>query len=195
MLKFDLEYKIDSLSEKDSMFECISIIDSVLGKNYVDAKKLVSMVKDDNFICLKATTLNDKIVGVAIACIMSVDEAIEYLKIEKYEIPDDVRFCDNISIIKIVAIDDNFQKIGIGTNFIRELEKIFWDMNLRVIFIPAWRHDNIENIGELLVKNGYKSLCIIERYYEKDSLKGGFSCPVCGDNGCHCDVNIFFKVV
>ena len=52
MLKFDLEYKIDSLSEKDSMFECISIIDSELGKNYVDAKKLVSMVKDDNFICL-----------------------------------------------------------------------------------------------------------------------------------------------
>lgn len=189
-----MEYKIENLREKDNIQECTGIIDAVLGKNYIDATKIISMIKNDKFVCLKAT-INDRIVGIAIACIMSTYDAIKYLKIEKYEISDSIRQCNKVSIIKTIAIADNFQKIGIGTNFIRELEGIFFDKNIHVIYAPAWRHGNIENIGPLLIKNEYRSLCIIEKYYEKDSLEEGFSCPVCGDNGCHCAVNIFFKII
>ena len=41
----------------------------------------------------------------------------------------------------------------------------------------------------------YKIDSLSEKYYEEDSLKEGFYCPVCGDNGCHCEANIFFKIM
>lgn len=188
------ECTIKKLDENNDITKCIKIIDSVLGKNYINYKQIMSMVKNEKFICLKAT-VDKLIVGIAIACIMDFNEAIGYLKIEKDEIPDFIKQCNKVSIIKTIAIDDNFQKLGIGSNFIRNLEKIFFNENIHVVFTVAWRHNNIENIGPLMIKNEYKSLYIIEKYYEKDSLKEGFSCPICGDNGCHCDANIYFKLL
>ena len=188
------EYKIECLSENDNLHKCVDIIDSVLGKNYIDSLKIASIIKSDKFVCLKAV-VDNQIIGIAIGCVMKFAEALEYLKIKEYKIPSAVEQCDTIAIIKTIAIESSSQKKGLGSIFVKKLEKMFFNKNIHVVFTVAWRHDNTENIGPLMIKNGYKSLFIIENYYEKESLTEKFSCPVCGDCGCHCVANIYFKIL
>lgn len=187
-------YQVKNLNKDDNLNGCVNIISKVLGENYIDLKSILSMINDPRFICLKAI-IGNEIVGIAIGCIMNLKDALKYLKIEKYEIPKAIKQYNNVAIIKTIAIEEYFQKKGIGSCFIQKMEKNFMNQNIHTIFTVAWMHDNIENIGPLMKKNSYTSLYIIEKYWEADSLIEGFSCPVCGDNGCHCSANIYFKTV
>lgn len=100
-----------------------------------------------------------------------------------------------IGILKTVAIAENYQHRGIGSAIMEQVEKIFLKKGIHVIACVAWRHGNIENIGGVLHRNGYRSQFIIDKYWEEDSLKFGFSCPVCGDHGCVCAANIYTKAI
>ena len=106
---YQSEHSIEYLTETNNIHKCVSIIDSVLGKNYVNESKIISMIKSDKFVCLKAV-MDNKIVGIAIGCSMKLDEALKYLKIAKYKIPTAVKQCDTIAIIKTIAIESPFQK-------------------------------------------------------------------------------------
>ena len=187
------EFNIEKMSDGD-INVAIDIVDSVLGKNYVEAEKFIEMINCESFVCLKAIVKN-KVVGIALGCVLKIDDAINYLKIQDLKIPNIMKHGAEIAIIKTIAINESFQKRGIGTRFVNALEEIFKSKNIHVIASVAWRHDGIENIGGIMKKNEYKSIYIIDNYWKEDSIKEGFSCPVCGDNGCNCSANIYMKVI
>ena len=180
--------------EKEDVPECIRILDAALGKDYIESNKLLSMITDDKFICLKALVCN-QLVGVHIGCIMNLSEAIDYLKLTTHKIPAIMKKNNKIAILKTCAVKEEFQRKGIGDLFIKVSEKMFLEKNIHLVSCVAWQHDGIENAGPLLRKNGYKSLFVIKDYWTEDSLREGFSCPVCGDHGCHCAANIYLKEI
>ena len=186
-------FKIETLKKQDAS-ECAAIFDITLGKNYIESDKILSMLNDDKFFCLKSS-VNNQIVGVNIACIMSFSAAMDYLKLTTCKIPAIMKKNNQIAILKTAAIKEEYQRKGLGGLFIKSMEKLFSEKGVYYVFSVAWQHDGIEKSGPLLQKNGYKSLCVIKDYWLKDSLQEGFSCPVCGNHGCHCSANIYFKEI
>lgn len=184
---------IETLKKKD-ISTCVDIFDATLGEDYITGDKLLSMLNNGKFICLKALVHN-RLVGVNISCIMNFSEAIDYLKLAKHKIPTAMKKNAQVAVLKTGAIKQEYQRKGIGGLFVKSSEKAFSEKGVHLVLSVVWRHDGVENAGALLQKNGYKSLCIIKDYWLKDSLQEGFSCPVCGNQGCHCSANIYFKEI
>ena len=152
------------------------------------------MLEDSKFICLKAKH-KGKVIGVAIGGIMDIEDAIKYLKLSVDDVPNVMKPCKQIGIIKTIAIAQKYWGRGIASKLVEDLEGRFYGDGIHLITCVAWCHDNIENIGGIMRRYNYREQMYIENYWEKESIEKGFVCPVCGDNGCFCSAKIYTKAI
>ena len=188
-----IQLNIEKLTPGD-LCVAVEMIDSVLGKDYINIDHFSELLSDNRVTCYKAI-YKQRIVGVAIACIMDYETAREYLKLDKTQMPHSLKVSKDIGILKTVAVAEDMQGKGVGTALVEKLEKMFVENDIHSIVCVAWQHDNIENISGIMKRNTYTSKLVIKDYWYNDSIEQGFSCPVCGSDGCHCSANIYVKVV
>lgn len=180
---FDYESKYSS--------QILRISDNELGKDYFDIKDLDFFMDKNKTSFCKIAILDDKVVGFAMSIVLSLEELIKYLKLEKKDLPKFIIASDKICVIKTVSVDSNYQGMGIGHKLIDTLINSCKESGIRDFASVAWKSKKSTNIKGLLESFNFKAYKEINDYWTEDSINEGFDCPVCG-NPCHCSAVMYF---
>ncbi len=189
--KQDNAYKIRQAKVSD--FPAITrIADYQLGKNYITEKFLREILsEDDSTFCLVA--YNSKTSKVAGFCICKQVPYSELKAMANGKEINELRFENNIGIIKTVAVDERTKNLGLGSMLIGEGLITMEKQGITCFATPAWKHAGIINLNSILEKCGFERSIEFPNYWYGSSIKEGFSCPHCG-NPCHCSCVFYIKI-
>ncbi|SFA86229.1 MULTISPECIES: GNAT family N-acetyltransferase [unclassified Bacillus (in: firmicutes)] len=166
----------------------IQLIDGSLGEGYFNQEQLTKYLDGDNFGFVM--TKDDKIVGVILNDIKSVNELCEELGID----PSIITSHSNEScfgLLNVVVVNPHCRKMGIAHSLVERTVHEFERKEIKGIVVEAWKKPNgIVNIGRLLYEFGFSEILEIDEYWKEDSLKEGFDCVSCGFP-CTCSAIIY----
>ena len=170
----------------------IRILDSQLGKDYVSEDFLKEVIDDkkDTFCKVIEDSSNHQIVGVGLYGIINYDEVKNITQGRDINV---LKFTPQIGLIKTIAIDEAYKNLGLASSLIQNLLGELSLKNVRCFISPAWKHQGITNIENVLEKNGFSKAIEIPNYWYESSIKEKFECPNCG-NPCHCSCVIYVKI-
>lgn len=171
--------------------QILRISDNELGKDYFSIQDLDFFTDNNALSFCKIAKVDNKVVGFAMSVVLSQDELIKYLKIEKKDLPKFIAASDNTCVIKTVSVDSNFQGMGIGYKLVKSLIEDCKANNIKDFASVAWKSGETTNIKGILETFDFKAYKEIGNYWTEDSIKEGFQCPSCG-NPCHCSAVIYF---
>lgn len=167
----------------------VEIAGDQLGKDYLSIENL----DFDKNVILKAL-VNSETVGFSINSTLNVQEF-------RNEFPNLINILQatldqskTVGIIRTIAVDKEYQKRGLGnallTNSVSELMK-----NSDFIMMVAWKSDIKVNIQALAETHGFRKVKEIPNYWNVESKKKKYSCPICGEPPCQCSAVVFTKVI
>lgn len=186
---------IENLLREDSE-RAVEIARLAFGDGYLTKEELLGWMEDDRFVILKAVGTTDDghedVAGFAIGCCMWKEDATSFLHVNDdiFGVDDD---SDSIGIVKMTAVNPDFQGQRVGSMLVRDLLESMRMIGAGAYACVAWRQNNgVENIEPLISKLGFKSKMVINDYWYEDSIKEGYICPADG-NPCHCSADIWIK--
>lgn len=176
----------------DDFARVIRILDSQLGKNYISEDFLKEVIDDkkSTFCKVIEDTINHQIVGVGLYGIINYDEVKKITKGEDINV---LKFTPQIGLIKTIAVDEAYKNLGLASNLITNIIDELSNKNISCFISPAWKHQGITNIENVLEKQGFIKTIEIPNYWYESSIKEQFECPQCG-NPCHCSCVIYVKI-
>jgi len=98
-----------------------------------------------------------------------------------------------IGFIASAATDLRFSGRGLGADLIGRCIEGLEQRGAKVIAATAWVSRNGAQAGSILAYRGFQKLLDVPKYWEKDSLAHGYSCPTCGAPPCQCTAVIYIR--
>ena len=183
--------KISSL-KKSHIQEIIDLSNAVFGQGYLSFEYLNNYVNAPKKIGLVALSENNKVVGFALAELLSIKKFSKQLLAEKDWCNNFFKDYKNISLLHQIAVNTSFQNIGIGTYLLNYIQNQTI-LKTAIICCFAWVKGNFTPIKKILLKNDFLLIKKIDNYWSDDSVKKKYSCAFCGSPPCSCSTEIFIK--
>lgn len=188
------KFKIIQLELKD-IPQIIPICNEELGKGFITEKSAIYYINNPFCQSLAAVNpLNNEIIGTSICLFFSQKEFKAFLHPSQYiHLPNSFTQCEKIGVLKLIAIQKEFQKKGLGSEFINASFKFFQENNIQTICAFAWESKTGINMKTIFDRNHLSTMNRIDNFWTKDSLEKQYDCPECGSPPCKCTAVIFIK--
>jgi len=161
----------------ESLTDVFQLSNIVFGSNFLNISYYHSFI-DSITKKIYTASIGNQIVG-----FISISNSKQ---INKTLLKGTIDIDSEVTIIKQVVVHPNFQNRGIGMQLVRvSIQKI----NQQKICI-AWKRGEHIALGNILIKNGFKKIKAINKYWYDDSILKQYNCPECG-NPCFCDAIIY----
>jgi len=98
-----------------------------------------------------------------------------------------------IGFVASAATSEKFKGRGLGAELIGRCIESIEERGVNVIVATAWLSRQGLQAGSILECRGFQKLLDLPNYWEKDSLKNGYSCPTCGAPPCHCSAVLYIR--
>ena len=174
-----MQYEIEKLGEIDYDF-IQKISDDLFGENYMDLGVLKNY---PNSLVLKNTS---EIIGFVLFKTF-VQEEYQWSKNENMN--NFFGRCNEIVLIKSIAVKKEYQNKGFGTILIKEILKTFPVFTGFVIC--AWKHNDTLNLLGILNKFKFTYLYRITHFWYEESLSKNYNCVICGSPPCVCSAEMY----
>ena len=177
-------------TKAEDFAEIRAIADKQLGKNYLVAADLQRILQRHTatFSLSAVERASGSVVGY---CLSS---SVDY-KVAEQICRRDVSELHGTTLpvyIETLAVDPQHNGKGIGSQLISATMERCREHGVGALFGSAWKQRNKINVGNLLLRNGFRQLEEIPDYWLEQSIREGFICPECG-NPCHCSCVLFIK--
>lgn len=180
-------------SAKVSDFGTITkIADEELGKDYITEDFLREILdeKESTFCVVAFNKKSNKVVGFGIGKKAEYEDILDITRSREIK---ELKFEKEIGFLKTIAVDNQHQKLGIGSMIVEKMMAILKEEGICSFISTAWKHAGIINIASVLEKHGFYNVLELPNYWYESSIKEGFMCPMCG-NPCHCSCVIYIKI-
>jgi GNAT superfamily N-acetyltransferase len=175
--------KIRLAIEKD-----VSQINQLLNFNLsfgLSTEEKINHILENIFV----SEIEDKIVGMSFLTEINKEDLIEEFFHHK-EILDKIKIEEKNNLIKLLVVDKEYRRIGIGTKLISES----LSNKEAPCFAIGWvQRDFGFQAESILKKIGFKEVVEIKQFWLEDSLNNNYGCPYCSDYFCTCSAKIFYR--
>ena len=178
---------------KQSHFEQILMIaNRQLGQNYVTHQLLNDCIKKNTLFHGRTVidTETKHILGFCISIVINDVALSDMLNMDIEAIPCPLSACDQLGVIKTIAIKHDQKGYGIGTHLILDAIHQLQQYSQMIATI-AWKTKYGINLHGVLMKTGFQRLFEIPHFWYQSSLETGCHCAVCGRPPCLCSAVIY----
>jgi len=180
---------IRNAKEKD-LNEIYEISNEQLGFNYIKKDSIKHLI-NNNFAIILIFEENKEILGFSLFEIIDNDRLKLELKTLYKKLDKKIKNSNNFGFLNIVAVKEKSKGKGIGSLLTLETIDKVKQQNIKYTFSLAWQNKTKINIGNILLRSGFKQLQKIENYYYEDSIAKKYSCPTCGEPPCKCSAIVY----
>lgn len=178
--------------QKKHILKLIKMSNQVLGKDYLRHEDLEKAIDSEEYMCKIVRNIENRaVIGFCLYQIVTPEALPVLLKLPESKIPSALRHSERIGVIKTAAIAVDYQSCGIGKKLIDECHQRLLKSNVQSVCSVAWKYGGRANIGGILGSLGFIEYIEIENYWRDDSLKNGYTCPICGKPPCMCSAVIY----
>lgn len=172
----------------------VAISDDLLGKDYLTVQELNQAIeKDGKFFAKVALNSKNEVMGFYVGIIMPPEELKAYLRVPPEDYPQALNYAKSVGLIKIVAVREDFQRRGTGTELTEDCVKEFRNRQVSSMCCIGWRSGKGINIGGILKNCNFKEYKEISNYWKEDSLQKNYHCSDCGAPPCRCSAMVYVK--
>ena len=180
-------------AEEQDLGDLKRLIDTYLAQDYYSEEELRADIQGEQnlFYVVTDADRGGMIVSFFYAFLAPLDEALEMLHIRERPAALAEYGGDTLTgVYKTGATAADYQKKGLCSSFIRDLEPVMRERGARLIMTTAWRLPNLSVPAGKMVRNaGFQEACVIRRPWESLTLY----CKGCGRTHCICDAVFFVK--
>lgn len=101
---------------------------------------------------------------------------------------------DRIGFLSSLAVRQADKGMGIGTRLARAFLESIDARGIRLTLLTGWKDTQGLHIGTIAHRLGFTDLQEITNYYNADSLRRGYTCPICGPPPCRCSAVVMLRV-
>ena len=188
------QFKIEQLTI-DAIPFILPICNEELGTGFLTDTVLIDYMQNpkcQSLIAVDSST--DKIVGASISLYLSQSELKQFIHPSQYiHLDQSITKDENIGILKLIAIEKDSQKKGLGTQFIKGSFEFFSHNNIQTICAFAWESKTGINMKTIFDRYELTIMSRIPHFWTQDSLEQKYDCPECGKPPCKCTAVIFSK--
>jgi ribosomal protein S18 acetylase RimI-like enzyme len=94
--------------------------------------------------------------------------------------------------LEALAVEPDARRSGLGTALVEASQSWFSEVGARSVLVVGWDSGRPDSSLPLLRRLEYEESPRIERFYEEESRRGGWTCPVDG-LPCRCAAILFVK--
>jgi ribosomal protein S18 acetylase RimI-like enzyme len=109
----------------------VSAVESYLNRTILQKEKHFARVAIDR--------KSGEVIGFCLSCLCAVKELMDVIKIDPYQFLDAFSRNEEIGLIKVVTVQENYKRRGIGTRLVKDSIKILGDRESNVICSVGWR--------------------------------------------------------
>lgn len=188
------QFKIEQLTIEAIPF-VLPICNEELGTGFLNDIVLVDYINNPNCQSLMVIdNLSNKIVGISISLFLTQKELKQFMHPSQYfKLDQSLTTSEDIGILKLIAIQKDYQKKGIGTQFIENSFDFFRKNNIQTICAFAWKNKEGINMKTIFDRHQLTVINKILDFWKEDSIIQKYDCPECGKPPCKCTAVIFIK--
>ncbi|MCB9983033.1 MAG: GNAT family N-acetyltransferase [Rhodospirillales bacterium] len=187
----NLPVSVRRAKEQDAV-KILRLSCEALGEGYLSGENVQAALRAGAYVAEH----DGKIVGFALAEKPEKGGFMAYLKGQAWKLPPDVAQADargTIGCLKSVAVDQAFQKRGVGMKLVKKTLAALEKSGVDLMFSIGWKTENV-HIAPVLEACGFKPCAAFEKFWSAESLEQGYTCPHCGEPPCECEAILFTKV-
>ena len=191
-----INYTLKPLDDH-SIDETIQICNQELGKGYLSAEYIQSLLNNENAFLVKAENSNSELIGFGFCTILTNQELEGTLHSFQFNsLPKNIQSEPIIGITNTITIKNEFKGLGIGTAIFKQFIAFFERKNVQIITAFAWKSKEGFNMEGIFKKHNFPIVKTIKNYWKLDSIEKKYGCPSCGDlPPCLCTAVIFSKTI
>jgi len=185
-----------SAVEKSDVIRVLQIAEQQLGDAYIDESHLETN-NESIALCVR---VQETAVGFVTARIVPASQFLAMVQESLVEDTATLRPLQrrivgetNIGLVASSAVSPKFTGRGLGGEVIGRCIEELEQRGANVIVATAWMNRDGVRAGSILECRGFHKLLDIQNYWEKDSVKKGYSCPNCGAPPCHCTAVLYIR--
>jgi ribosomal protein S18 acetylase RimI-like enzyme len=169
------------------------IADDQLGKDYLTDEDLERILSaPEHYVCAVALDKpHAKVVGFCLGLQIQQHEIKDYIHLAESDIPRSIKNSERIGLLKTIAIDQEHQRLGIGFKLTEKCVTELISRKVQTIISIAWQNGCRVNMHGILSGLKFRKVKEIPFFWKNDSLKKGYSCPMCGQPPCKCTAVIY----
>lgn len=99
---------------------------------------------------------------------------------------------DTAGSLEALAVDPDARRAGLGTALVEAAQGWFSEAGASSVLVVGWDSGRPDSSLPLLRRLGYEESPRVERFYEEESRRGGWTCPVDGFP-CRCAAILFAR--
>lgn len=142
------------------------------------------------YYCLVATH-QDLVIGFALVIMLREEYAQDY-----FRTPIEFSFPDLTAFIHAIAVDEDFEGKGVGTELMRRhLDACEKDPEVGGVMGAAWLRPGKPDSSSLFEKLGFQCLKTVENFYRDSNGESTRDCPECLPEPCSCSSAIYGKIL
>ena len=170
-----------------------SLTDEYLAQDYYSLETLEACIHGDRnlFYVVTDADRDDEVVAYFYAFQAELDEALETMHVK--ERPEPLLKYEGdtpVGVYKTVSTAKDYQRCGICSSFVQDLESVFRQRGAKMILVPAMRSPaGAVPARAVLQENGFIPIAEIPRPWIDLDLY----CPYCGRRHCICDAVFYAK--
>ncbi len=169
------------------------LIDEYIAEDYYSLEELEKLLYGDRNLFYAVTDADegDGLIAFFYGFLSPLDEALPLLHVS--ERPEPLRQYDGntlVGVYKLACTQKAYQKYGICSSFIRDLEPVFRERGAKMILATALRPLGREAPMRNIFRNyGFTAVSVISRPWVAMTLY----CPYCKQHHCICDAVFYIK--
>lgn len=185
----NIEYKNFSSKYLDDI---IKIANKRFGKNYYNRENFIENLNKSKGMCTVAIDkLKNEVLGYCIFFEESLKKAEKHFKIPIEELVSVTGSGESICHTKSIALKENCEKAGIGTELFRITLDKAQKLGYKVAWCPAWIRENYIPVGNVLKRNNFTYYKTVGNLWEDDK---DYKCVVCS-GPCKCSAAVYYKIL
>ncbi len=180
-------------AEARDLPEIKRLIDVYIAEDYYSLESLEELLHGDRnlFYVVTDADRGDEVISYFYAFLATLDEALPLLHVSEKPEPLLAWGGDTlVGVYKIASTEKAYQKLGICSSFIRDLEPVLRERGAKMILATALRPLGQEApMRHIFRDNGFTAVSEISRPWVDIYLY----CPYCKRNHCICDAVFYMK--
>ena len=169
------------------------LTDEYLAQDYYSMETLEACIQGDRnlFYVVTDAERNSEVVSYFYAFLAGLDEALEILHVKKK--PEPLLKYDGealMGVYKLSSTEKAYQRHGICSSFVRNLEPVLRERGAKLILATAMRSPEQKvPMKKIFHDTGFSAIAEIHRPWEELTLY----CPYCNRTHCICDAVFYVK--
>ena len=169
------------------------LTDEYLAQDYYSMETLETCIQGDRnlFYVVTDAERNSEVVSYFYAFLAGLDEALEILHVKKK--PEPLLKYDGealMGVYKLSSTEKAYQRHGICSSFVRNLEPVLRERGAKLILATAMRSpQGVVPMRRIFQAHGYAEIAELIRPWHEQYLY----CPYCGRHHCICDAVFYMK--